>query len=66
MSRSKKHTEQADGGSSAGVDDLLPQPNWPEGDHAAGVEALKATLKARPDFAVTDLAWSPGLPTRLA
>jgi len=40
---------------------LLPQPNWPEGDHAARVEALQATLKARSDFAVTDLAWSSGL-----
>lgn len=42
------------------IDDLLPQPNWPEG-HAQKVEALLADLGARTDFAATRLAWSSGL-----
>lgn len=42
------------------IDDLLPQPNWPEG-HAAKVAQLIATLKQRTDLRVTKLNWSTGL-----
>jgi hypothetical protein len=42
------------------IDDLLPQPNWPEG-HAPRVPALVATLEARRDLVLTKLNWSTGL-----
>ena len=42
------------------VDDLLPQPNWPEG-HAANVPVLLHDLERRPEFVTTRLAWSSGL-----
>lgn len=42
------------------IDDLLPQPNWPEG-HAAKVAQLIATLEQRQNLRVTKLNWSTGL-----
>lgn len=42
------------------VDDMLPQPNWPEG-HGAKVDQLIATLEARSDLVLTKLAWSTGI-----
>lgn len=42
------------------VDDLLPQPNWPDG-HAAKVAALVTELEGRTDFAAVKLAWASGL-----
>ena len=42
------------------VDDLLPQPDWPEG-HQANVDLLLERLLARPDFFLTKLDWSTGL-----
>ncbi|HEX4947328.1 MAG TPA: class I SAM-dependent methyltransferase [Blastocatellia bacterium] len=42
------------------IDDLLPQPNWPDG-HAAKVATLIATLKQRQDLHLTQLNWSTGL-----
>jgi predicted O-methyltransferase YrrM len=42
------------------IDDLLPQPNWPEG-HGPKVDALVADLEQRPDLVVSRLAWSSGL-----
>jgi len=42
------------------VDDMLPQPSWPEG-HDTKVAELIATLEALPDFSVTKLTWSTGL-----
>jgi predicted O-methyltransferase YrrM len=42
------------------IDDLLPQPNWPDG-HAGKVEALVADLEGRRGFAVVRLAWASGL-----
>lgn len=42
------------------IDDLLPQPNWPEG-HAAKAEKLVETLENRADLVLTKLAWSTGL-----
>jgi predicted O-methyltransferase YrrM len=42
------------------IDDLLPQPNWPEG-HAANVLPLIADLESRPGFITTRLGWASGL-----
>ncbi len=42
------------------IDDLLPQPNWPDG-HADKIPPLIATLEARSDFVSTRLAWASGL-----
>ena len=43
------------------VDDLLPQPNWPTGDHAARVRLLLATLSAQAQARMAALAWASGL-----
>jgi predicted O-methyltransferase YrrM len=42
------------------IDDLLPQPNWPEG-HAPKVPALIENLEQRRDFITVRLAWASGL-----
>ncbi len=42
------------------IDDLLPQPNWPEG-HAEKVPPLIEQLAARSDFHIVPLAWASGL-----
>ncbi|MGW5000864.1 O-methyltransferase [Streptomyces hydrogenans] len=42
------------------IDDLLPQPGWPEG-HEPSVERLLAELDAREDFQCVRLAWASGL-----
>lgn len=42
------------------IDDLLPQPNWPDG-HAAKVEALIASLEQRDDLTLTKFNWSTGI-----
>ena len=42
------------------IDDMLPQPNWPEG-HAEKVANLIATLEQRKDFRVTKLSWASGI-----
>jgi predicted O-methyltransferase YrrM len=42
------------------IDDLLPQPNWPE-DHAPKVPALINDLESRDGFEVTRLDWASGL-----
>jgi len=42
------------------IDDLLPQPDWPE-THVAAVKRLLAELEGRPDFRSVRLAWSSGL-----
>jgi predicted O-methyltransferase YrrM len=42
------------------IDDLLPQPNWPEG-HAPKVPALIADLESRPGFLSVKLEWASGL-----
>lgn len=39
------------------IDDLLPQPNWPDG-HQAKVDRLVAALNAREDLHVVRLAWA--------
>ena len=42
------------------IDDMLPQPNWPDG-HAPKVSALIATLAAHPGFQMVPLAWASGI-----
>lgn len=42
------------------IDDLLPQPNWPDG-HAPKVPVLIETIEKRTDLAVVKLCWSSGL-----
>jgi len=42
------------------IDDLLPQPNWPDG-HGPKVEALLADLNRRPDLIVSKLDWASGI-----
>lgn len=42
------------------VDDLLPQPNWPDG-HDAKVDRLISTLDRRRGFAHVKLGWSSGV-----
>jgi predicted O-methyltransferase YrrM len=42
------------------IDDLLPQPNWPDG-HAPRVPALVEMLDRRRDFVSVKLAWASGL-----
>ena len=42
------------------IDDLLPQPNWPEG-HAPKVPALIHRLEQRPGFTTVKLAWASGV-----
>ena len=42
------------------IDDLLPQPNWPDG-HAAKVPVLIDAIERRPGFATVRLSWASGL-----
>src|SRR5262245_14354008 len=42
------------------IDDLLPQPNWPDG-HAPKVPVLIDELERREGFASVKLAWASGL-----
>lgn len=42
------------------IDDLLPQPNWPEG-HQEKVDDLVETLQNRSDLHCTRLDWGSGL-----
>lgn len=42
------------------IDDLLPQPTWPD-DHAPRVAALIKTLQGRRDLRIAKMNWSTGL-----
>ena len=42
------------------IDDLLPQPNWPEG-HAPKVPALIDDIERREEFVTVRLAWASGV-----
>jgi predicted O-methyltransferase YrrM len=42
------------------IDDLLPQPNWPDG-YAPKVPVLIDSLERRDDFITVRLAWASGL-----
>jgi len=42
------------------VDDMLPQPSWPQ-DHAPKVPGLVAALENRTDVVIVKLGWATGL-----
>jgi predicted O-methyltransferase YrrM len=42
------------------IDDMLPQPNWPDG-HADKVDQLISRLEADSRFHVTKLSWASGI-----
>ena len=42
------------------IDDMLPQPNWPQ-DHPPKVEKLIKELEERDDLLITKLNWSTGI-----
>jgi predicted O-methyltransferase YrrM len=42
------------------VDDMLPQPNWPDG-HEQRVDELISILEKRKDLLITKLNWSTGI-----
>ena len=42
------------------IDDLLPQPNWPQ-DHAPKIPILISELEKRTDLTLTKLSWATGL-----
>ncbi|CAN5534507.1 hypothetical protein BH10BAC2_BH10BAC2_09330 [soil metagenome] len=42
------------------IDDMLPQPNWPDG-HAERVEAFIDDLEARKGITLTKLNWATGI-----
>jgi len=42
------------------IDDLLPQPSWPEG-HAQKIPKLITDLESRSDLSITKLCWATGL-----
>jgi predicted O-methyltransferase YrrM len=42
------------------IDDMIEQPNWPEG-HAEKAKALLETLDQLQDFSITTLNWSTGI-----
>ena len=42
------------------IDDMLPQPNWPDG-HAEKVARLVSALEQRDDFRISKLSWASGV-----
>jgi hypothetical protein len=42
------------------IDDMLPQPNWPEG-HDIKATNLLYTLSSNPGFHMAPLTWSTGI-----
>jgi predicted O-methyltransferase YrrM len=42
------------------VDDMLPQPNWPEGHQEKAINFVKH-LESRSDFVVTKQHWATGI-----
>jgi len=42
------------------IDDMLPQPNWPDG-HAGRVDELISILETRDDLIITKMNWSSGI-----
>ncbi|SFU16194.1 O-methyltransferase [Algoriphagus locisalis] len=42
------------------IDDMNPQPNWPDG-HAEKAQNLIRTLEAKKDFNMTKMNWSTGI-----
>ena len=42
------------------IDDMLPQPNWPDG-HQQKVNELVSYLESRNDMQLIKMAWSTGI-----
>ncbi len=42
------------------IDDMLPQPNWPEGHHEKATNLIK-DLEARKDLLLTKFVWATGI-----
>lgn len=42
------------------IDDMLPQPNWPDGHHEKAIK-LVAFLEAREDLLITKQVWATGI-----
>jgi predicted O-methyltransferase YrrM len=42
------------------IDDMLPQPNWPDG-HVAKVDLLISTLEQRNDLRISKMSWASGI-----
>ena len=42
------------------IDDLLPQPSWPDG-HAPKIPKLVAELRLRKELAIVELEWATGI-----
>ena len=42
------------------IDDMLPQPNWPDG-HGDNVDKLVVDLESRENFQIVKMAWSTGI-----
>jgi predicted O-methyltransferase YrrM len=42
------------------IDDMLPQPNWPEG-HVDKVDRLISTLEQRTDIRIVKMSWASGI-----
>jgi predicted O-methyltransferase YrrM len=42
------------------IDDMLPQPNWPEG-HSARASALITNLENRSDLQIVKMSWASGI-----
>ena len=42
------------------IDDMLPQPNWPEG-HIDKVDRLISTLEQRTDLRIVKMSWASGI-----
>jgi predicted O-methyltransferase YrrM len=42
------------------IDDMLPQPNWPEG-HADKVDRLISILEQRTDLRISKMSWASGI-----
>lgn len=42
------------------IDDMLPQPNWPEGHHEKAISLLEA-LEQRTDLVLTRQCWATGI-----
>jgi predicted O-methyltransferase YrrM len=42
------------------IDDMLPQPNWPDG-HAEKVDRLTSTLEQRTDLRISKMSWASGI-----
>lgn len=42
------------------IDDMLPQPNWPDGHHEKAL-SLVATLEAKKDLLLTKQSWATGI-----